>query len=491
MLKKICKLFLGLVVCTGSACVTPTHASSAIPVVLTHIQAASATSAKDELIALYNTTSDPINMTGWCLANKSNVRFACFTPDAPGNQYFLPGYSFAVVTSESYFSAHSLKPDSVSLVFAPTNQSSGSLVNSADTLSLYDAQGIVVDSYQWVAAIPTGKVAQRIASNTPQGSYVLYDFPSTWSYLVLETIPLNQLEVYEAVDTEETPESESEAGITEEIPIHPIITEVFPNPAGTDTGNEFIELYNPDPAKEMNLAKYSLRVGKNLEKEYPFPENSSIASGQYIAFYTTQIRFSLLNTTSKVQLVFNGVPVSEVVSYDNPAEGEAWAFIDGGWGYTHLSTPGAENVPSSEPASDESELQTAVKPCPAGQYRNAETNRCRIVPVTQASAPCKDGYYRNTDTNRCRLIASKTSSPAPCKEGQQRNLETNRCRTIAKMSTATHDVKGVATSKDGVQWYFWLGIAGVVLAVLSYAAWEWRFEIQALLQKCKRLFARN
>ena len=69
MLKKIWRLFLGLVVCIGSACVTPTHASSAESVVLTHIQAAGTAGAKDEFIALHNNSAVEVEVTNWCVAN--------------------------------------------------------------------------------------------------------------------------------------------------------------------------------------------------------------------------------------------------------------------------------------------------------------------------------------------------------------------------------------------------------------------------------------
>lgn len=489
MLKKISKLFLGLVVCAGSACVTPTHASSASAVVITHVQAASSVSAKEEFIALYNTTPDALDITNWCLANKSSVRFACFNSNDQ-QSYYLPAYSFATIASDVFATNRALEASSLSLVFAPTNQSSGSLVNSTDTLSLYNAQGSLVDSYQWATAMPADKVAMR-ATHPGQDPYALYDFSSTWSYQTLVTMPPSQIVIHKNAIPEEVPDMDPEPEAVETDITHPRINEILPNPVGSDIGGEFIELYNPSPTDSIDLSKYSIRVGKNLEKTHIFPAGATIPAQGYMTFYDNELGFTLLNSTSQVRLQYKAEPVGDTIIYANPKDGESWAYLEASWQYTNIPTPGAENVVSSVTIAKDDVL-TLEKPCPSGQYRNPETNRCRLIatsatPVTS----CKEGYYRNTETNRCRLIVAKTNTPAPCKEGQQRNLETNRCRTVAKMTNATHDVKDVSTSKEGIRWYFWLGIGGVVLAVLSYAVWEWRYELKALLRKCQGLFARN
>src|SRR6218665_1610980 len=143
MLKKIRLLFLGLIVLAGSACVTPTHASSASSIVLTFVQAAGTFGAKDELITLYNNGPGEVDITDWCLVNKAAVAFACFTAISQV-QYTLPGYGAATIASTHYLSSRSYAPEVASLAYTSSNQSSGSLVGSADTVSLVDERGEVV-----------------------------------------------------------------------------------------------------------------------------------------------------------------------------------------------------------------------------------------------------------------------------------------------------------------------------------------------------------
>lgn len=307
---------------------------------------------------------------------------------------------------------------------------------------------------------------------------------------MLVTLPPNQVVTHQDTIPEEVPSTDPEPEAETNL-VHPLITEVFPNPAGSDTGNEFIELYNPSLTDSIDLSEYSLRVGKNLEKIHAFPAGVTIPPQGFVVFHDNELGFTLLNSTSQVRLHYKAEPIGDAINYTNPKEGEAWAYFESGWQYTSIPSPAAENRASVRLEYQYEEVAT-VKPCPSGQYRNQETNRCRLIASSSNSvASCKQGYYRNVETNRCRLIASATSTPAACKEGQQRNPETNRCRTVAKMTSATHEVKDIATSKEGVRWYFWLGIGGVVLAVLGYAVWEWRYELKALLVKCRRMFARN
>src|SRR5690606_37657521 len=49
-----------------------------------------------------------------------------------------------------------------------------------------------------------------------------------------------------------------------------MLSEILPNASGSDTGKEFIEIYNPN-YHMIDLGRYSLLIGQNLEKEYTFP----------------------------------------------------------------------------------------------------------------------------------------------------------------------------------------------------------------------------
>lgn len=497
MLKKICGLFLGLVVCAGSACVTPTHASSAFSVVLTHIQAASSASAKDEMVSMYNNSPNEVDISNWCIKNKSSVSFACFETDSTF-AYYLPPYSFAIVATESFVNTAGIPLESVTKYFEVTNQSSGSIVNSNDTISLVDAAGQMVNSFSWTTAIPSGKAAIRTKSATDPRIYETLDPSLSWSYAPLSQMPVTGVVAREIIPVQptdpadDTPDPEPQID-PDALIEHPIITELLPDADGSDVGNEFIELYNPT-AVAIHLDNYKLRVGPGLEKAYSFPTGAVIEPSSYLVYTNSQISFTLVNTTSSIELEYKGQLVWEAITYTDPPTSESWALVNNTWRYTDTPTPGGANqISTNTNPGDDSDISTSTaKPCAANQYRSPETNRCRLIATSASTTltPCKVGQERSAETNRCRNIAA-TSTPAACKEGQERNPETSRCRNIVKMTDAGYGVKGMTTEQTPTNWYLWLGIAGVVALILGYATWEWREELKHLFENARRKFART
>lgn len=211
------------------------------------------------------------------------------------------------------------------------------------------------------------------------------------------------------------------------------LSEILPNVDGSDTGYEFIELYNPN-SEPVDLEGYMLQIGKNLETSYVVDSGTIPAHG-YVVFYDDELGFTLLNTTSNLRLI---APAGDVVSeagYSEPKDDESWALIGGEWRYTNRPTPLAENLPYYI---EEGRVEgvSSVSACPAGKYRHPITNRCRNIETdTTMLVACDADEYRNPETNRCRKIASLAATLVPCNEGYERNLETNRCRKVDAVSS--------------------------------------------------------
>ncbi len=488
MLKKCRGLFLGLVVLAGSACVTPTHASSAPLVLITQIRAGSTESPLDEFIVIHNNSSVDVDMTGWCLQNKSLVLFSCFESIIPNEIWFLPAYSQVTIAS-AVMGSH-FEPDSFAAVYEPTNQSSGSIVASNDSISLLNSEGLIVDTFSWASSLASTQVWSRLSIDS-----IYFDTNSSadWEKELYTGFTVTQFDKRMTA-----PQEPPEYYEPTPIPLHPVITEILPNAAGSDTGNEFIEIYNLNTESDILLENYQLLVGTSLEKTIHFPAGISIKAGEYVTFTNADLPYSLLNSSSRVALVsiHNALMVADIV-YTSPPEAESWALIDGTWQYTDVLTPGMANSASglvSEVANEDTETETAstLKPCAANQYRSSETNRCRLIEASSSTSPalCKADQERNPETGRCRAIASATTQ-TPCKEGQERNPETNRCRNIKAMTNAEHAVKGASTQQGGTHWYIWAAIAGVLLLALSYAVWEWRDELKRLIAHIKSKFVRS
>ncbi|USN96786.1 MAG: lamin tail domain-containing protein [Candidatus Nomurabacteria bacterium] len=263
------------------------------------------------------------------------------------------------------------------------------------------------------------------------------------------------------------------------------LTELYPNATGSDTGNEFIEVYNPTDTM-VDLSLYTIRVGINLDKTFTFPIGATIAPGEYKSFDNNTIKFSLVNSTSRVQLVgLDNVVYGDSTNYENPNEGESWALIKGTWQYTNRPTPSDENLASiTVETNDNSSSGTSptLKPCAPNQYRNPDTNRCKKISTTSL-APCNDGQVRNPETNRCRNVVTTASVRKPCSDNQYRSEDTNRCRnlpaaTVPDANFAVQPIKDTGTAFVG-----WWALGGVGLLAAGYGAWEWRRELAMLWQK--------
>ncbi len=287
------------------------------------------------------------------------------------------------------------------------------------------------------------------------------------------------------------------------------ITELLPNAIGADEGAEFIEIHNPN-STPIGLDGYQLNVGPGFEKHYSFPPNTEIGPEQYLAFYNSEINFTLVNTTSRVRLVApTGAVVSTTESYQDPADGQSWSLFDDGWKITDSSTPNAPNQYTLNESTDEtSSTGSTLTPCRADQYRNPLTNRCKLkasasgvlkacaadqvrnpetnrcrklsTAVTSLS-PCKVGQERNPETNRCRKIGAGTSSLKPCQPGYERNPETNRCRKgSAKLSGALAEPAAISPINLSSRI-----IVLLVAMALAYGAYEYKTDIKHLIDRLR------
>ncbi|MEI7539639.1 MAG: lamin tail domain-containing protein [Candidatus Saccharibacteria bacterium] len=284
------------------------------------------------------------------------------------------------------------------------------------------------------------------------------------------------------------------------------ISEILPNAIGVDTGKEFIEIYNPNDI-DVDLSGYIFSTGPGYSIDYDFPEGSYIGPNQYFVLFNDEIKFKLINTNGSVRLQsVDGYFTDETDIYISPAEGMAWALIDGVWQYTNQPTPGNSNLVSVIESYDDT-TDSNIQPCAPNQYRSPDTNRCRLILTTNSIlTPCKDGQYRSEETNRCRSIASDVNVLAPCAEGEERNPETNRCRSISSVLGASDlapcktgqernpdtnrcrniisaipkaDYAPQQTTNNSNNYIIWLSLAVVGVVAVGYGVWEWRQEINS------------
>lgn len=467
-------LLAATIVCV-QMCAAPVRATVLPDIVMTHIQTGITGGATQEFIALYNNGAEEVDVTGWCLMNKSNISFACFEPPYPGLRYIVAPGSAATVASSSF--AETTPEQSYSIVYEPTSTSSGSLVGSSDKLTLLDADETIIDSYGWTSSIPSGSWFVRLVETELPLIYIQTYQAINWSVKQKGELPLDTVERRMS-----GPEGCAESC---EVPIllpSLIITEVLPNLEGSDESKEFIELLNVGD-QPVSLLGLQLTIGTQTQKDIALPD-VTVEPSAYLVIGNDVVAFTLANTESSVELrAVDGNVIDSMPAYRDPKEGMAWALIDGVWQYTNRPTPGAANQVAYSATTALMLPEATLKPCASNQYRSAETNRCRLIETTVATpAPCKEGQYRNPETNRCRTIVV-AATPTPCKPGQERNPETNRCRTIKAMTTADYSVLAATQENRPHQGYIFAAIAGMLALLVGYAIWEWRGEIKAAARR--------
>lgn len=298
-----------------------------------------------------------------------------------------------------------------------------------------------------------------------------------------------------------------------------IITELLPNVSSVDTGKEFIEIYNNDKVA-VDLSDYVLSVGKSAEKSYALPE-LLLPPQSYIVLKDSDYGFSLLNTTTRVELhYYDDTLIDDVIPYQDPQDDMSWALIDNVWQFTDNISAGAANLsptPEQVGGSGSNTDASSLEPCPAGKYRNPLTNRCRTIESDAAVlAACDADEYRNPETNRCRKISLASITVAACKEGYERNPETNRCRKVAsdaglapcdegyernpatnrcrkKLSdVATTAVKAAEqTMKTAEQFNMYAFAAVAAVGVAGYGFYEWRTELHQFFRRLFRFIIRK
>ncbi len=517
--------------------------------VISQVQAGAASAVAEnastqEFISVYNNSNQPVDITDWCITNKSLATFVCFNSNQNNVQLILPGYSYTTISSDTFNVQNDYFPD---FQYSTTGKSYGYIVASADTISLINADAEIIDSVSF-SSLTGGLVYQRKPDTINLDELLDTDLSTDFEKKPTLVIPPNnKVEELETLDV-----CDNISGVQEILPdgmvqngsscdqidvcsnldgaqsvipdgyrraddnacvldLNPlIITELLPNADGVDEDNEYIEIFNPNTTL-IDLTNYRLLIGIDDKKEYLFVPGATIEAGQYIAFYNKDINFTLVNTDSNVQIASSdGSIINETMSYTNPKEGQSWALIDDIWQYTNQPTPNSANKTSFIPAVEEILEEDTYEPCAENQYRNPETNRCRLIVKSSSTVvPCKDGQYRSEETGRCRNIVSDVADLVPCAEGQERNPATNRCRSITSI-LGTNDLKPCPegqernpetnrcrnivsvtkadyapekTDKSSNDNTLFFVLAGVATVAFSYAVWEWRREIVKLYRK--------
>ena len=158
-----------------------------------------------------------------------------------------------------------------------------------------------------------------------------------------------------------------------------IISEFMPNPEGTDTENEWIELFNQS-AQIANLTNWQLDDQEGGSSPFTFPANSLIAPNQFLVLIRPITKISLNNDNDQVRLFYPDGSLSAEVGYlAEKKEGFSIAFDGSEYFWTKTPTPGSANIISSNKLNAKEENLSANNPEPATQQtQNAPENEVAV-----------------------------------------------------------------------------------------------------------------
>lgn len=532
MVARAIKLLLCALLCSTSAAMNVLTAKAEPETPLSVHISSLKVSSTSEYIEIYNSDNTQIDIEGWTLEysnlSGSNIKTVVSLDGTiePGQYriFVSSGFSASFPAAEGVLHeplAYSGFADTGGFIrlYRPASQVGESVAGDS-----------LVDEIGWISSSKPSELSNTFSYTGPKSLHRCVDAAGLYvdrgdvriDYYALDT-PLVSSSGTLCADLVVVPDDDP----VDEGPDGPelntcdglLLSEVLPNPNGTDAGNEFIELYN-------SLSEAAPLIGCRIElgngDYFVFTEDIEVAPESYHVVTDDYTKLTLINSQSQT-IYLLGEDMAEVSTTTYPADlddDQSWAIFDDEYATTYTPTPGTVNVhlpdkpceagyvrstetgrcnivvsntetiecdPGYERNPDTNRCKkitnTILAPCAQGQERNPATNRCRSVPATVVLAACKEGQERNPDTNRCRSVDTGTEL-IPCAPGQERNPDTNRCRNVQGSITGDDVLTVVDIPTDSHAPTFPVGPIGI--GAVSYVFYEWRTELLKLIRRVIR-----
>ncbi len=195
----------------------------------------------------------------------------------------------------------------------------------------------------------------------------------TWTYatsskgvILYRTSQSTTTETPSATTTTNT----SSTSTTQSTPsLWPAFSEALPNPEGTDSTEEWIELYNP--YSEV-LTLTGLQLDDAEDGSSPYSLTGTLAADSTLLISIEDSHLNLNNTEDHVRLLGVNGEILWDYSYSNPKEGSSLIAYGNSTTWTTHPTPGEDNIAVESETPESSQKSTSNETSSSETYQNGD-----------------------------------------------------------------------------------------------------------------------
>ncbi|MBT6294792.1 MAG: PKD domain-containing protein [Candidatus Magasanikbacteria bacterium] len=272
----------------------------------------------NEFIELFNTTDRTIPLSGWYVEDGGEARTA-LTGSLRGSGFFV------------------------------IENPRGHLNNAGDSVVLYDSYNTVIDRMTY-GTWDDGNVANNaVVPRDPKSLARKVDGLNSgndmYDFVLTDTVTKGAANrISEAVAQSNTDNGSAASSTASSQILHSVfISEILPNPEGSDREDEYIEVYNASE-DSVDLAGFSL--GDGSSRRYTITQGL-VQPGEYYVVRRETSGIALNNTGGDRAVLYDVASraVDTVVYAGSAEEGESYAKNEQGvWVWTYEVTPGEANI---------------------------------------------------------------------------------------------------------------------------------------------------